>query len=58
MVGIYVYVGVFGEYVIPPEVLAMVKRFTKRGNPDRRYKGNDNFWAWVRFQEDAAKAKH
>lgn len=51
---INIYIGDFGEYVIPDEVFAMVKRFTKAGLPDRRYHGNEAFWAWVREQEEKA----
>jgi len=56
MSALNVWMGNWGQYPIPDEVFALVKRLTKSGYPDKRYAGCPEFFAWVAEQEKKAQA--
>lgn len=57
MHAVNVWTGDRGNYPIPDEVFALVKRFTKSGYPDKRYAGCSAFFAWVAAQEKKEQAQ-
>ena len=56
MSALNVWMGNWGQYPIPDEVFALVKRLTKSGYPDKRFAGCPEFFAWVAEQEKKAQA--
>lgn len=52
--GLPLWMGEYGVYEIPPQVSALVSRWTKRGWPYKQDKGSKQFLAWVDQQETRA----